>query len=367
MRLTAILVVLLAARAAEAYPQFQLSQSERCSSCHLSPGGGGLLTDYGRSEAGETLSGGGDGRFLYGIWEPPSWIRLGVDLRTAAALKYQQQARELLVFPMQADTYVRLGGESFSFNATIGLRGGARDPQPPLLERLASREHYVMYERPSGTYARVGRFFPVFGIRSQDHTASVRRYLGFSTLEEPYGVAVGAVRTSWEAHVSAFVGRPIEPIGSGVKAKGAVAYVERRFLDDTAAIAGQARIAVSPDDARVTVGVVGKRWFSAAEVMLLGELDLQRQSFAAPGGTTRYQLAAYGGASKFVARGWLVGAAVHRWQPDVRLPSARDALEINVQYLPRAHLELHLLSRIGGSGDFDDPALLTLLQLHYYL
>ena len=367
MRLIAILVFLLAARSASAYPQFQLSQSERCSSCHLSPAGGGLLSDYGRGEAGDTLSRGGDGRFLYGIWEPPSWIRLGVDVRTAAALKYQDHQRELLAFPMQADTYLRIGGEAFSFNATIGLRGGARDPQPPLIERLASREHYVMYERSSGTYARAGRFFPIFGIRSQDHTASVRRYLGFSTLEEPYGVAVGTVRTSWEAHVSAFIARPLDPLGSGVKAKGIVAYLERRFFDETAALAGQVRLASSPDDSRLTVGVVGKRWFSSAEVMLLGELDVQRQEFAAPGGTTRYQLAAYGGASKFVARGWLVGAAVHRWQPDVRLPSARDAFEVNLQYFPRAHLELHLLSRIGGSGDFDDPALLTLLQLHYYL
>ena len=207
----------------------------------------------------------------------------------------------------------------------------------------------------------------MFGIRSQDHTAFVRRYLGFSTLEEPYGLAIGAVRSSWEAHASAFVARPIDVLGSGVKAKGAVAYLERRLFQETAAVAGQARIAVSPNDTRVTVGVVGKRWFAAAGVMVLAELDVQRQSFADPGGTTRYQLAAYGGASKFVARGWLVGAAVQRWQPDVRLPSTRDAFEVNVQYLPRAHVELHLLTRIGGSGDFEDPAVLSLLQLHYYL
>ncbi len=367
MRLIVFVAVLLAARTVGAYPQFQLSQSERCSSCHFSPAGGGLLNDYGRAEAGETISRGGDGRFLYGVWEPPSWVRLGVDLRTASALKVQAGERELLVFPMQADTYLRIGGEALSFNATLGLRGGARDPQPPLVERLASREHYVIYERPSGTYLRAGRFFPVFGLRSQDHTSSVRRYLGFHTLEEPYGVAVGTVRTEWEAHVSTFVARPLEVLGSGVKAKGITVYVERRFLHEMAALAGQARVAISPADRRVTAGLVGKRWFPEAEVMLLGELDLQRQTFADHVGPTRYQLAAYGGASTIVARGWMVGAAVHRWQPDLRLHSARDALEVNVQYFPRAHLELHLLSRVGGSGDFDDPSLLTLLQLHYYL
>ncbi|MBA3461166.1 MAG: hypothetical protein H0T46_14475, partial [Deltaproteobacteria bacterium] len=81
----------------------------------------------------------------------------------------------------------------------------------------------------------------------------------------------------------------------------------------------------------------------------------------------RYQLAAYAGASKMVATGVMVGAAVHRWKPDLRLRSSRDAFEVNIQYFPKAHLELHLLTRIAGEGDFDNPGVLSLLQLHYYL
>ncbi len=368
MRLIILLVVLGVAADAEAYPQFQLSLGpDRCTACHFSPAGGGLLNDYGRNEAGDTISRGGDGRFLHGLWEPPSWLLLGVDLRGASAIKYQQGDREVLAFPMQTDLYLRAGGSSVSFALTAGLRGGARDPQPPLVERLVSREHYLMYERESGSYVRAGRFFPVFGVRSQDHTAFVRRYLGFHTLEEPYGVAAGVVGTSSELHLSAFVARPIEFLGSGVKAQGLAAYYERRFLDDKAALAAQARLAVSPDDTRLAVGVVGKRWFSDAGVMLLGELDLQRQAFADDIGPTRYQLAAYAGASKFVARGWMVGAAVHRWDPNLRLRSSRDAVELNLQFFPRAHLELHLLARLSGAGDFEDPNALTFLQLHYYL
>ncbi len=367
MRLSLLILVALATPA-YAYPQFQLAMGvDRCTACHYSPAGGGLINDYGRNEAGDTISRGGDGRFLHGLWEPPSWLLLGLDLRGATAVKYQNQDRELLAFPMQTDVYVRAGGESISFNLTAGLRGGARSPQPPLVERLVSREHYLMYQRESGSYIRAGRFFPVFGVRTQDHTAYVRRYLGQHTLEEPYGVAVGISGTSSEAHLSAFVPRPVELLGSGVKASGITAYYERRFYDDTAAIATQARFATASTHTLATAGLVGKRWFPAAEVMLLGELDLQRQSFADSIGPTRYQLAAYGSASKFVARGVMVGAAVHRWQPDLRRHSARDAVELNVQYFPRAHFELHLLTRIGGSGGFDDPGLLTFLQLHYYL
>jgi hypothetical protein len=371
MRVTPFVAVLLSAalsRTADAYPQFQLSLgTDRCTTCHFSPAGGGLINAYGRDEAGSTISRGGDGRFLHGAWDPPSWLQLGVDLRGVVGLKYRNEQREGLVFPMQTDIYIRAGGEHLSFNMTAGMRGGARDPQPPFVERLVSREHYVMYQRDSGAYVRLGRFFPVHGIRTQDHSASVRRYLGLHTLEEPYGLGAGTFGESSEAHLSAFVPRPIEFLGSGPKASGVTGYYERRILDDTAAIAGQARVALTSSDARVSAGLVGKRWFSGAGVMLLAELDLVRQSFSDDDGPTRYQLAGYAGASKFIVPGVMVGGAVHRWQPDLRLHSSRDAFDINVQYFPRAHFELHLLLRASGEGDYDMPGLLTFLQLHYYL
>lgn len=371
MRLSVLCVAAILSAWSEpvaAYPQFQLSLgADRCTACHFAPSGGGLLNAYGRDEAGGTISRGGDGRFLHGLWEPPAWLQLGADLRGVVGLKSRATQREVLAFPMQGDVYVRAGGERVAFHLTAGLRGGARDPQPPLVERLASREHYVMYERASGTYVRVGRFFPVHGIRTQDHTAYVRRYLGFHTLEEPYGVGGGASGEQWEAHVSAFIPRPVEVLGAGVKARGMTAYYERRFLDDTAALAMQTRIADSADDTRLSAGVVGKRWLDGAGVMVLAELDLVRQSFARAPGPTRYQLAGYLGASTFAIPGLMVGAAVQRWQPDLRLRSSRDAVQVDVQYFPRAHLELHLLLRASAEGDYDEPGLLSFLQLHYYL
>jgi hypothetical protein len=365
MRLALLLVVLFATTA-HAYPQFQLTTgSDRCINCHFSPAGGGLINDYGRDEAGSTISRGGDGRFAHGAWTPPSWLQLGADLRGVALAKLREPDIDPAIFPMQTDVYIRAGTSKYAFVATLGSRS-TRSPSPPIQERLASREHYFIYERDTGTYVRAGRFFPIFGIRSQDHTGYVRRFLGFANLEEPYGVGAGMFGGSWEAHVSAFMPRPVEFLGAGVKASGIAGYYERRVWGDTAAFATQARVAVSDLETRVTLGGIGKRFMPEAEVLLLGEVDLQRQSFA-DAGATRWQLASYLAASKFVARGWMVGAAVHHWHPDLTLRSARDAFEVNVQYFPRAHFELHLLTRVSGEGDFDTPSLLTLLQLHYYL
>jgi hypothetical protein len=116
--------------AAEAYPQFQLSTGNaRCTLCHISPAGGGLLNEYGRSESGDTISQfGGNGAFLYGVYEEPDWIKLGVDLRGAALAKDQSDDPEYYLFPMQGDTYVYLKGGDFS--ACGGPRRPARTRAP---------------------------------------------------------------------------------------------------------------------------------------------------------------------------------------------------------------------------------------------
>lgn len=389
--LVTVLVVLLGATGrAAAYPQFQLSTgNDRCTACHLSPAGGGLLSEYGRDEAGSTISNGGDGRLLGGRWSPPSWLALGADLRVAGLAKRISVDRDFpgylddqgapvsepattitdtALFPMQADVYAQAGGRGVTFNLTLGLRGAARGRQPGAVEYLASREHYLMYERPSGLYARAGRFQPVFGLRSQDHTAYVRRYLGQHTLEEPYGLAVGkhGVRTEW--HLSAFVPPPVARLGTG-RARGLAGYLERRFMDDTAALAVQARLDDVPGGAtRATAGLVGKRWLPQSKLMVLAELDVAREWMDGPI-PSRTQLAWHLSGSRFVAPGVMVGAGLQRWEPDLVLRStARDAVEVNLQYFPRAHVELHLLLRAEMlGGDADHLGLVNLLQVHYYL
>ncbi len=102
---------LASAREAHAYPQFQFSSgTTRCGQCHYSPSGGTLISSWGRDEAGDTISLGGDGSFLHGLWAPPAWLALGLDLRLAALRNDVGGADspEVAFFPMQADLYTRL-------------------------------------------------------------------------------------------------------------------------------------------------------------------------------------------------------------------------------------------------------------------
>jgi hypothetical protein len=77
----------------------------------------------------------------------------------------------------------------------------------------------------------------------------------------------------------------------------------------------------------------------------------------------------YASVTRMMLPGWMIGAAVQRWAPDLMLRgSTRNALEVNVQAFPWAHVEFHLLLRAEATGgDTLEPNLLSLLQLHYYL
>src|SRR6476661_1693015 len=75
----------LAPRVAQAYPQWQFSSgTSRCNQCHFAPAGDGLITNYARDAVGEDLSSfQGNGAFLHGAVELPSWLALGANLRGA--------------------------------------------------------------------------------------------------------------------------------------------------------------------------------------------------------------------------------------------------------------------------------------------
>ena len=189
-----------------AYPQWQFSSgTSRCSQCHYSPAGGGLINGYGRDAAGEDLSTWeGDGSFLHGAVELPKSLALGFDGRYSALAQNIGEAtgRTLRLLsrcrPMPTPGW-RWATPSPS-TAAVGYRGQARSVDEPtgtgaavpIASRFISREHYLMW-RPAamGVYARAGRFFAPFGLRLAEHYTYVRRDLGFNLLEESYNLSLG--------------------------------------------------------------------------------------------------------------------------------------------------------------------------------
>lgn len=370
MRLT-LLVVAVAltglAGSAEAYPQFQFSTAnDRCNLCHYAPGGGGLINPYGRLESADTISRGGNGGFLHGLWSPPKSLQLGADYRGAAIARKVWDETELLAFPMQVDAYARAATGDFSLAVTVGMRGAAREPRDSVLSRIISREHYLMWQPSSrGLYARAGRFLPVYGLRLADHTAYARRYLGLHTLEESYGVGVGKVERDWEVHATAFAPPPIWGASDDT---GLSVYYERR-IGDAGAWGAQSKLTMSDNEARYLAGGVLKWYLDGPQVLFLTELNAGVQSIDSDPGQNRGQLAAHLEATWFPLRGLMVGARLERFDEDLTLPdSERDAASLSLQFFPRAHWELQLMGKLEAQGeDYADPTSMAMFMLHYYL
>ncbi len=379
---SACLALALAERHAEAYPHFQLSSgSSQCSQCHTGPAGGGLLTAWGRGESSDTLARGGDGSFLHGLVELPDWLALGGELRLATLANDVggTEPTELAAFPMQLDLAARVTYGAWALALTVGARGRVRDASPrdpdgpgaeatapPWARTIVSREHYLMWRahpgQTDGAYLRVGRFAAPYGLRLADHTAYVRRYLGFNLLEESYGLGGGYSGDDWELHVTAF-GPDLLQDSTRDEFGGALLYEKQ--LSANALLGGSARLAKGELDRRAQVGAHGKLWLERASVLLQAEIDGARQTFEA--GDGRWQLAAYAGPVLVPTRGVFVGAGYQLFAEDLQIRAVtRHAAELWLSLLPRAHLEVLLLGRAQRVGP-DERAYLGLFQLHYSL
>jgi hypothetical protein len=384
--LLGVFVLVARARDAAAYPQFQFSSgTNRCGQCHYSPSGGGLLTSWGRDESADTISLGGDGAFLHGLLTPPAWLGVGGDFRYAALQNDvgNPGGPEDVAFPMQLDLYGRVAlGESWSFNATVGIRGIVRPEDPSvggrlsgIADQLMSREHYLMW-RPSATgpYARIGRFFAPYGLRFVEHVYFVRRYTGFNLYEETYNASAGYVADEWEVHATLFAPVPqaAPEFFGGVAPQqyGFTGYAEKR-IQKMSAVAAQLRIAVGSLQSTYQLGGVGKLWLEKAKVLFLGEGDLIRQEYAANPTFGQNQFVSYLGANVYPMRGLMASIAYERFQEDLHVAATgRNAYDVQVNFFPWAHCEIILLGRYqltGGGATDGGTASLGMLQLHYYL
>jgi hypothetical protein len=376
----AALAVLAAPTIAAAYPHFQLATgSSRCGQCHVAPAGGGLLTPWGIDEHGDAIARGGDGRFLHGALGLPGWLQLGGELRFAALANDVggPEGAELAVFPMQMDLAVRVASEAWSVVAIAGARGvvhsGAPEggggtasevEAPSLASYLVSREHYVMWRSgETGPYARAGRFAAPYGLRLADHTAYVRRYLGYNLLEETYGVGGGWLGEAWEVHATVFASDPLQ--GATRKEIGAAAMLEAQPTSATV-VGVSARAGAGAADTRLQAGVHGKLWVEGARLLLQAEVDGVRQMFEASGGD-RWQLAVYAGPVLVPVRGLYAGLAYQAFLEDVKIRGvARQAADVWIAVHPRAHVEVMASGRAQRIGPAE-RAYLAMLQVHYAL
>jgi hypothetical protein len=358
-----LVAILMIPSLAAAYPQFTMSRAATCSSCHVSPAGGGLLDGMGPITAEDDTSFGGDAGFAEGKVTLPDWLKLGGDVRNAAGAINNGGGLSGAAFPMQLETYAAVTKDAFTGYVTLGL---VRPNETSIASIIQTREHWLMW-RPhqEGLYVRAGRFMPVYGLRLAEHTFYVRRFGGAPLYGETYGASVGWVNDSFEAHLTGFVSDPIRtPLERG---NGAALYAEKRLTGELA-VGAQARYANSDNDTRTHGGLTAKYWLEPASLLLQAEGSLVRQSFEQ--GPSRTQFAGQLLASWFFKTGFMLDAGLGQYDADLSLKNqARTAFDVNLHWFPYAHGELVLMTRLQsiGLGNGGDTSGFALLQLHYRL
>ena len=205
------------ARPAFAEPTFLSKQYPRCTACHYSAAGGGLLTPYGRSLSREeistfgrqTASGvpaagttTGEEGFLFGALSSESPLQLGIDVRPShVAVDLPGRTIADRNFLMNLDLQAAWRRDRWTAYGTVGrspTRGG---------DALVSYEHWVAWQATDTVSVRGGRFLPAYGVRFADHTSFTRARLDLAEDDQVYGIELGVSTDRTLLQVSAGPGR----------------------------------------------------------------------------------------------------------------------------------------------------------------
>lgn len=203
-----VLAATALASPAWAEPRFLSKQYTRCTPCHYSPTGGGLLTPYGRflshrelSTTGRTAEApnsnadddrSGEQAFLYGaLGDALGSVQLGLELRPShlrVDFAGGHQARDLL---MNMDLIGAVQKNGWTAYASVGreppnsaVRNGRRLPDAAFI----SYEHWVSFQTDGGFRIRGGRFLPAYGVRFADHSTYTRSPLDLDRNDQVYGL-----------------------------------------------------------------------------------------------------------------------------------------------------------------------------------
>lgn len=163
-----------------------------CATCHVSPAGGGLVTNYGNSLSAEILS-----MVLEAEKNPvlPTWLNIGGDIRSLQTYRDTELVREADFFIMQSDLTVAVGNSRiWQLIGTVGL---VQDqPRKTYPTRIDNRQYFLLVKPAENFAVRVGKFQKVFGINAPEHAIATKRGLGWDEGTETYNGEVSYIG-SW--------------------------------------------------------------------------------------------------------------------------------------------------------------------------
>jgi hypothetical protein len=352
--------------AASAFPEMTVHGYVNCTACHISPSGGGVLTEYGRGLSRDLLS-------LQQGLQPeteaseeaiPKWFLPGGDVRIIQTYLDTPTLRRGDFFLMQTEFMAAIRWMKWTVVASLGIKGGPNSVEDR--NDLHSRVHYLMYQVAETTSVRAGRFLPQYGLQEPNHTIVTRQGLGFGESSETDNLEIASAGERWDLFATAIGGRPEDT--NKEAEKGFALSTSYNFLDKNK-LAFNIYQGKNSRGGRWLAGLWGI--FSLSEkFFLLSEIDHQwsnaiasRTTSAEKRGIASYQRLGYQ-----VAQGLQI-YAVHQlsYLDFDSVLSRQDAFGPGIDLFPMEHLEIRaefLKQRMmSRSPDYFDAAWLL---AHYY-
>lgn len=193
-----------------AFPDTARHGYVNCGVCHVSMAGGGTLTPYGRALSAEFMSTWAnetEGQPFHGAVESlPESLLVGGGLRTVQTYTDTPKVRQGRYFLMQSDVELGWATEAYTVLASFGRDINSPDSHKD--DEWVSARHFVGFGINDNVSIRLGKFMKAYGLTIPNHTAQIKRGLGWSEFSETYNAEVNFFAESYVVSVTGIGGRP---------------------------------------------------------------------------------------------------------------------------------------------------------------
>jgi hypothetical protein len=182
-----------------------------CTTCHLSPSGGGILTNYGQSLANELLTHhwSNDTSSSESKTQNPEaeetvskWLG-GGNARVLFFHRNNEYENSYVTIPMQLEAYGAYNKEKYAF--VLGAAAtGRRSTSDSATSGFVLSNAYGLYRFTDEINIRAGQFLPNYGLNNSQHTIATRSPLGFGFKDQRPGAEVSYISDSWGFFLSQF-------------------------------------------------------------------------------------------------------------------------------------------------------------------
>ncbi|MBC7659335.1 MAG: hypothetical protein H7249_06475 [Chitinophagaceae bacterium] len=223
------LFTLIASKPASAFPEMVRKGYPNCVTCHVSPAGGGVLTDYGREISKDVLatwSAEKENGVAEGLVTLPEVLKLGGDIRRLQTYSNTPSYKAGRWFLMQANVEAAVVTEKITVDASADYDIGNPDNKSD--DKWTSRRHFISGQISDEASVRVGRFQKNYGLGVADHTVQIRRGIGWDEGTETYNAEFNYIAETFSVAATYVDGRPDDKTENSEKG---VALAGTYFVD----------------------------------------------------------------------------------------------------------------------------------------